>query len=105
VNNVTSGSIDLSPLLLNTSAIVVGLSMNTSGGSSNTGGSGYGAPSAGTGFTPIAQFWDWGLNLAILETLSIVTTTSTPSTAAFFDAPPVNPSFQNNLVTVSAIFY
>jgi hypothetical protein len=112
VNNVTSGSIDLSALPLNTSAIVVGLSMNTSGGSSNTGGSGYGAPSAGTCpplaatcFTQVAQFWDWGLPLAILETLSIVIPSAGGDTAALFIAPPPNSSFQNNLVTVSAVFY
>jgi hypothetical protein len=118
-DNVTSGIITIKPntFVNNTPAIVVGLSMNTSGGSSNTGGSGYGAPLAGTCpppapfltlatcFTPVAQFWDWGLPLAILETLSIVIPSAGGDTAAFFDAPPVNPSFQNNLVTVSAVFY
>ena len=97
MNNVTSGSIDLSPLLLNTSAIVVGLSMNTSGGSSDLGGSGYGGPAAGSGFKQVAQLWNWGLNLATLET-AVVTTAE--STAAVFDAPDTD-----SYVTVSAVFY
>ena len=94
-NNVTSGSIAIAANHL--PALVVGLSMNTSGGSSDLGGSGYGGPAAGSGFAQVAQFWNWGLNLATFETAAV---TTAQSAAAVFDAPDTD-----SYVTVSAAFY
>jgi hypothetical protein len=94
-NNVSSGSLAIAAHDL--PAFVIGLSMNTSGGSSDLGGSGYGGPAAGSGFKQVAQLWNWGLNLATLET-AVVTTAE--STAAVFNAPDTD-----SYVTVSAVFY
>jgi hypothetical protein len=94
-NNVTSGSIAIAANQL--PALVIGLSMNTSGGSSDLGASGYGGPATGRGYTPVAQFWNWGLNLATLETAAV---TTAESAAAIFNAPDTD-----SYVTVSAAFY
>jgi len=94
-DNVTSGNVAVASDKV--PALMVGLSMNTSGGSSDLGGSGYGGPAAGTGFTPVAQFWQWGVNLATLETALI---TSAQSTAAVFDAPDTD-----SYVTVAVVFH
>jgi hypothetical protein len=91
-NNVTSGSIAVASG--DTPALLLAVSMNTSGGSSDTGGSGFGGPAAGTGFTQQAQFWDYGVNLATLETATITGS----STAALFDAPDTD-----DYVTVAVI--
>jgi hypothetical protein len=80
-NDITSGIIAVAAG--NTPALLLAVSMNTSGGSSDTGGSGFGAPAAGSGFTQQAQFWDYGVNLATLETATITGT----SAAGLFDAP------------------
>jgi hypothetical protein len=73
-----------------TPALLVALSMNTSGGIVDTGGSGYGAPSAGTGFTQVLQCWDYGLNLATFETATVtansVDATFTPPSGDDVDA-------------------
>lgn len=94
INNVTSGSL---PLSTSAPALVLALSMNTSGGSSDLGGSGFGAPGAGAGFVQRGQLWNWGVNLATLETESIASATST---AAVFDAPDTD-----SYVTVAAVFH
>jgi di/tricarboxylate transporter len=67
----------------NSPALLLAVSMNTSGGSSDTVGSGFGAPAAGSGFTQQAQFWGYGVNLATLETATITGT----SGAGLFNAP------------------
>jgi hypothetical protein len=81
-----------------TPALVVALTMNTSGGASDTGGSGFGAPSAGTGFTQVLQCWNYGINLATFETATV---TGTSANATF------TPSANDNVdawATVAAIF-
>jgi hypothetical protein len=94
-NNVTSGSIVIAANHL--PALVIGLTMNTSGGSGDLGGSGYGGPAAGSGFTQVAQFWNWGLNLATFESTAVMTS---QSAAAVFNAPDTD-----SYVTVSAAFH
>ena len=94
-NNVTSGDMSISSADL--PALVIGLSMNTNGGSGDMGGTGFGGPAAGTGFTEVAQFWEWGVNLATLETATV---TEAGGVAAVFDAPG-----KGSYVTVAAAFY
>ncbi|MGA2190664.1 MAG: choice-of-anchor D domain-containing protein, partial [Steroidobacteraceae bacterium] len=93
-NNVTSGSITVGAA--QTPALLLALSMNTTGGSSDLGGSGFGGPSAGTGFTPVATMWNWGTNLATFETAPV---TAAGSVAALFNAPDTD-----SYVTVAAVF-
>jgi hypothetical protein len=93
-NNVTSGSIAVGAD--QTPGLLVALSMNTTGGSSDLGGSGFGGPSAGTGFTPVATMWNWGTNLATFETAPV---TAAGSVAALFNAPDTD-----SYVTVAAVF-
>ena len=94
-DNVTSGGIAVG--VAQTPALLVALSMNTSGGSSNLGGSGYGGPAAGSGFTQDAQLWNWGVNLATVETSTIV---SAGSSAPLYNAPDTD-----SYVTVAAVFH
>ena len=70
--------------------------MNTSGGSSDLGGSGYGGPAAGAGLSTVASFWNWGVNLATLATEPVA---SGVSTTATFNAPDTD-----SYVTVAAVF-
>jgi hypothetical protein len=82
-----------------TPALVLAITMNTSGGASDTGGSGYGAPSPGTGFTQVLQCWDYGSNLATLESATVsgtsVDATFTPEANDNVDA----------WATVAAVFH
>ena len=94
-NNVTSDAIPVSAA--QTPALLVALSMNTSGGTSDTGGSGFGAPAAGTGFLPRTVVWDWGANLATFETSSI--------TAAGDAVPLFNAPSTDSYLTVAAVFH
>jgi hypothetical protein len=93
--NVTAGSMTIASTQL--PALVIGLSMNTTGGTSDLGGNGYGGPAAGSGFTPLAEFWNWGANLATLE--SAPATTPENASALF------NALGADSYVTVSAVFY
>jgi hypothetical protein len=105
-NNVTSTPIAIAAY--QTPALMLAVSMNTSGGSSDIGGSGYGGPAAGSDFTQVAQFWNWGLNLATFETATIPSfyladggpyAPTTESIATLFSAPDTD-----SYVTVAAIF-
>ncbi len=93
-NNVTSGPITVASA--QTPALLVAVSMNTSGGSSDTGGSGFPGPAAGTGMTPVATFWDWGQNLATFVTATV---TDAESVSSVFNAPDTD-----SFVTVAAVF-
>jgi hypothetical protein len=93
--NVTSGS--LAVAADQTPALLLGLSMNTSGGASDLGGSGKPGPAAASGATQVAQFWNWGANLA---TLSTTTVTGAGNVSAAFDAPDTD-----SYVTVAAVFH
>src|SRR5260221_10908904 len=57
-NNVTAGPIDLSSA--QTPALLIALSMNTFGGTSDTGGTGIGGPAPGNGMTQVKVAWNWG---------------------------------------------
>lgn len=94
-DNVTSGDIAVSSA--QTPALLVALSMNTSGGVSDTGGSGFGGPAAGTGFLPRTVVWNWGTDLATLETASV--------TAAGNVAPLFNSPNTDSYLTVAAVFH
>jgi hypothetical protein len=93
-NNVTSGSIAVGSG--KTPALMLALSMNTSGGSSDLGGSGYGGPSAGSGFSPVGTLWNWGVDLATFESESV---TAAGSVAGLFNALDTD-----SYVTVAAVF-
>jgi len=93
-DNVTSGPITVASG--QTPALLVAVSMNTSGGSSDTGGSGYPGPAAGSGMTPVATFWDWGQNLATFVTATV---TDAESISSVFNAPDTD-----SFVTVAAVF-
>lgn len=56
-NTVTSGVITVA--LADTPALLLALSMDTYGGSSDTGGDGYAGPLVGDGYTNEAYVWDW----------------------------------------------
>ena len=94
-NNVTSGPITVASA--QTPALLLALSVNTSGGISDTGGSGAPGPAAGSGMTSQGAFWDWGANLATFVTASI---SSAESASAVFNAPDTD-----SYVTVAAVFH
>lgn len=94
-NNVTSAAIRVTSA--QTPALLVTLSMNTSGGASDTGGSGFGGPAGGTGFLPRTMVWNWGTNLATLETSSI---TAAGDAVPLFSAPSID-----SYLTVAAVFH
>jgi hypothetical protein len=94
-NNVTAGPIDLSSA--QTPALLVALSMNTFGGTSDTGGTGFGGPTAGNGMTQVEMSWNWGVNLATLATASV---SSAESVSSLFSA-----SGAGSYVTVVAAFH
>jgi hypothetical protein len=93
-NNVTTGSVAVSSG--QTPALLVALSYNTSGGASDTGGSGFGGPTAGNSMTQVTQLWDYGVNLGTFATREI---TSPGNVAATFNAPDTD-----SYVTIQAIF-
>lgn len=93
-NNVTTASVAVSSG--QTPALLVALSYNTSGGSSDTGGSGFGGPTAGAGMSQVTQLWDYGVNLGTFATREI---TSAGNVAATFNAPDTD-----SYVTIQAIF-
>jgi hypothetical protein len=95
-NNVTAGPIDLSSA--QTPALLVALSMNTFGGNSDTGGTGFGGPSAGSGMTQVQMTWNWGANLATLATASV---TGAESVSSMFSASEPGGSY----VTVAVAFH
>jgi hypothetical protein len=94
-NNVTAGPIDLSSA--QTPALLVALSMNTFGGTSDTGGTGIGGPTAGNGMTQVQMSWNWGVNLATFATASV---TGAESVSSLFSA-----SGAGSYVTVAAAFH
>jgi hypothetical protein len=94
-NNVTVGPIDLSSA--QTPALLVALSMNTFGGTSDTGGTGIGGPTAGNGMTQVEMSWNWGVNLATFATASV---TGAESVSSLFSA-----SGAGSYVTVAAAFH
>jgi len=94
-DNVASGAVNVPTA--KTPALLVALSMNTSGGASDTGGSGAGGPAAGSGMTQVAMLWNWGTNLATFATSSV---TSAESVTSLFSAPHLD-----SYVTVAAVFH
>jgi hypothetical protein len=94
-NNVTAGPIDLSSAQV--PALLVALSMNTFGGTSDTGGTGFGGPTAGNGMTQVEMSWNWGVDLATFATASV---TGAESVSSLFSA-----SGAGSYVTVVAAFH
>lgn len=94
-NNVTSGPIAVTAA--QAPALLLAVSMNTSGGASDTGGSGAAGPAAGSGMTPVATFWDYGQNLGTFVTATV---TGAESVSAVFNAPDTD-----SYVTVAAVFH
>jgi hypothetical protein len=99
-NNVTAGPVDLTAP--EAPALLLALSMNTSGGTSDTGGSGFGGAAAGTGMTQVnPPLWNWGVNLATFVTANV---TSAESISSTFSAPDTG-STVDNFVTVAVVFH
>jgi hypothetical protein len=94
-NNVTTGPIDLSSA--ETPALLVALSMNTFGGTSDTGGTGISGPTAGNGMTQVEMSWNWGADLATFATASV---TGAESVSSLFSALGAG-----SYVTVAAAFH
>ena len=94
-NNVLSGPITVGAA--QTPALVLALSMNTSGGASDTGGSGFPGPAAGAGLTQVMTLWSWGASLATFATGTI---TGAESFTSAFSAPDID-----SYVTVAAVFH
>jgi hypothetical protein len=92
---VTSGPINVSAA--ETPALLVALSMDTTGGVSDTGGSGSAGPTAGSNMTPVATLWNYGANLATFETATV---TGAESISATF-----TPLDTDSYVTVAAVFH
>jgi len=67
------------------------------GGTSDTGGTGFGGPTAGSGMTQVLMSWNWGANLATLATASV---TGAESVSSLFSA-----SGAGSYVTVVAAFH
>jgi hypothetical protein len=101
-NNINSNDISVSSA--NAPAFLVSLTMDTDGGASDIGGTGFCAVPAGNGFTQIGQFWSWSAEgqpvckLATLETRTVSTPGSV--TGAFTTTHLSDP-----YVTVSAAFH
>ena len=95
-NNVTAGPITVASGQV--PALLVALSMDTTGGSGDLGGSGASGPLAGTGMTQVDMIWDWGANVATFITAPI---SSAESATAVFTAAAVADSY----ATVAAVFY
>jgi len=91
-NNVTTPAMYVSEV----PALLVAVSMNTSGGSSDLGGSGYGYPSVGTDMSAVSDFWSWGVPLAIFATKNV---NEVGDVAPTFSAPD-----KDDYVTVTAVF-
>ncbi len=87
-----------------TPALIIALTMDTDGGNSDTGGSGYCAVPVGTDYALITQLWNWSpggrpvCNLATLETRTI---TSSSGVAGAFTTSHLSDPY----VTVSAAFH
>jgi hypothetical protein len=83
-NNVASGRITVGSAA--TPALVVSLTMDTDGGGSDTGGTGFCAIPAGSGFGQVTQTWSWAAggaavcNLATFETSVLTAPGSIPVT-------------------------
>jgi hypothetical protein len=101
-DNVSSNTISVNSG--RTPALLVALTMDTNGGASDVGGSGYCAVPAGTGFNQVAQLWSFSAggrptcNLATLETKVI---TSPGTVAGTFTTTHLSDPY----VTVSAVFH
>lgn len=94
-DNVASGPVTVASA--KAPALLVAVSMNTSGGASDTGGSNFPGPAAGSGMTPVAVFWDWGQNLGTFVTATV---TGAESITAVFNSPDTD-----SYVTVAAVFH
>jgi len=100
-DNVSSGAMAVNSAA--SPALMVALTMDTDGGGSDVGGSGYCAVPAGTGFAQVLQFWNWAptgqaaCNLATLETKTM---SGTGAAAGTFTTPYLSDPY----VTVSAVF-
>ncbi|MDB6082606.1 MAG: hypothetical protein JWN43_487 [Gammaproteobacteria bacterium] len=87
-----------------TPALLVALTMDTDGGGSDTGGTGYCAIPAGVGFNQVAQLWSWSAggqpvcNLATFETKIL---TASGSVAGLFTTSHLSDPY----ITVSAVFH
>jgi len=101
-DNVSGGAIAVNSAT--SPAFMVALTMDTDGGGSDVGGSGYCAVPAGTGFAQVLQFWNWApsgqaaCNLATLETKTLG---SASAPAGTFTSTHLSDPY----VTASAVFH
>jgi hypothetical protein len=110
-DTVTSGTATLSAA--QTPALLVALSMDTYGGSSDEGGDGYAGPLSGNGFTNVDSMWNFdpgsmctgggSCNLATFETQSI--TRAGSSAGSFTARAPKTAANPGSYVSVAAWFH
>jgi hypothetical protein len=100
--NITSNSVSISSA--NTPALLLALTMDTDGGDSDIGGTGFCAVPAGAGFNQIAQLWSWsggGQPVCKLATFETKTINGAANTAGLFTTSHLSDPY----VTVSAVFH
>ena len=101
-DNVTSNGISVSSA--GTPSLLVALTMDTDGGGSDTGGSGFCAVPPGTGFVQVTQLWNWSAvgqpacNLATVETKTV---TGSGNVAGSFTTSHLSDPY----VTVATVFH
>ena len=101
-DNVSSNGVSVSSA--GTPALVVALTMDTDGGGSDTGGSGFCAVQPGNGFLQVTQLWSWSAagqpacNLATFETKTV---TGSGNVVGSFTTTHLSDPY----VTVSTVFH
>ncbi|MGA2190218.1 MAG: hypothetical protein ABSH33_16980 [Steroidobacteraceae bacterium] len=101
-DNISSNGISVSSAA--TPALLVALTMDTDGGGSDTGGSGFCAVPAGNGFTQVAQTWNWsaaGQQACSLATFETETITAAGTVAGSFTTTHLSDPY----VTVATVFH
>jgi hypothetical protein len=112
-DNVSAAAISLGAS--GTPSFVIAVTMDTDGGNSDTGGTGYCAVPAGSGFALVTQLWNWAVagqpacNLATLETMTVTPTGAGTGSGTGTGADAVAGAFTSThlsdpYVTVSAVF-
>jgi hypothetical protein len=101
-DNVSSNDISVSSAA--TPAILVALTMDTDGGGSDIGGSGFCAVPAGNAFTQVTQTWNWstaGQPACTLATFETKTVTRSGNVAGSFTTTHLSDPY----VTVATVFH
>lgn len=101
-NNVKTGAISVPAA--STSALLIALTMDTDGGASDIGGSGFCAIPSGSGFTQVVQLWNWsptGQSACKLATLETEVITAAGTVSGTFTTTHTSDPY----VTVATVFH